>query len=210
MPADSLALDVASAPAVVAPDTVGSPDEARATVADLEQRLRMAEEVLDGFRPRRACHAFDAAAGEVSAKAALADLAADETAAAREVGDLTDALREARRRLEAAEIREDDRVDRQRFSAAIKLGVAFVEAAEEVDQALNRLVDACGKYAAIALELDKSSCLPQHAALAAGDSDGSRLSSAFRHAGAHQLYRGNFWAAATRRSAVGGPCRCGG
>src|SRR5262245_8167432 len=77
-------------------------DRAAADVTDLEQRLTKAQAAVDGFAPARAQHSFAASQGDADAQSALNLLATVEAAARHKASDLDQALKEARRRLEAA------------------------------------------------------------------------------------------------------------
>jgi hypothetical protein len=176
-----------------------TPDEvevAAAVVQDLEQRLIQAQAAVDGFALARAQHSFAASQGDADAQSALNILTTEQRAAEHIVADLTEALAEARRRLEVAKADAAVSDDQAGLDAAKVVAAEYVAAAEAVDQALIALRASVDRYHALAARLERTRTLPQTVAMQMASD--AALNFAVQRENCHRIYT---WDA---HSAVGG------
>ena len=130
-------------------------DKARATEAELREKLEKVKAEPAGIDAERAKHAFAAHTGSEVAKRALEKLTKRKAELAAEIESLETALAEAQRRVAAAEKEVSVAAERERALAAIGWLHEFRACGRAVDDALDLAVAKYERARTILFELQK-------------------------------------------------------
>lgn len=122
-------------------------------VRDLEAQTARHQRTLAQAETLRARHAFNASQGDAGARAALAQVEADERAAESELKNLRLAISQAKVHAEDARAREAAEDQGRREAERAALGDELVEVSGQIVDATRALDALCGKRAEIADEI---------------------------------------------------------